>query len=154
MRRFAPFAVAALAAASVAAPATAAPLVVPIDQFVRLNIPGEVGSVLVPNPAVVDYTTVDSRTIYVFGKGYGATDLVVLDRNGQTLFSGEVVVTGSNAGRVSVYRGSARTDMACAPGCQVTVRSAGGGAGAAPASPGGSGGSPVAQAVGAVTGAP
>ncbi|MFV4677402.1 hypothetical protein ACNJU9_21550, partial [Mycobacterium tuberculosis] len=49
--------------------------------------------------------------------------MIVLDGAGRPLYSGEVTVTSPNAGRVSIYRGAARTDMACAPGCEVTFRS-------------------------------
>lgn len=107
-------------------------VVVPIDQSTRLNIGGSAYSVLVGNSAVADVTVVDSHTLYISGRGYGATDVVVLDRDGGSLLKASVVVTSPDAGRVSVYRGSARTDMACAPTCQPSTRS--GAAGGAPAS--------------------
>jgi Flp pilus assembly secretin CpaC len=142
---------AALAFAAFAGPAFAAALVVPIDQSTRLNVTGSAASVLIGNPAIADVTVIDSHTLYVLGRGYGATDIVVLDRDGRALFTGDLVVGSADAGRVSVYRGPARTDMACAPGCQVTVRSTGGGA-TAPASTGG-GASPPLGALGQVAGA-
>jgi len=137
MRASVSFVLAALSAAAVAGSALAQPaIVVPIDQSTRLNVAGSAYSVLVGSPAVADVTVIDSHTLFISGRGYGTTDVVVLDRNGSTLFSGEVVVTAPEAGRVSVYRGSARTDMACAPGCQIAARSDGGGGGGATA-PGG-----------------
>ena len=155
MRPIARFALAALALAAAGGPAAAASLVVPIDQSTRLNIAGSAASVLVGNPAIADVTVIDSHTLYVLGRGYGATDLVVLDRDGRPLFTGDLVVGSADAGRVSIYRGAARTDLACAPGCQVTLRSSGG---AAASSGGGSGSSSVSgpagglgQAVGAAT---
>ena len=122
-------------AALAAGPALADALVVPIDHSIRLGVPGSAASVLVGNPAVADVTVVDSHTVFVLGKGYGQTDVVVLDRFGQTLYTGEVTVAAVSGGRVSVYRGPARTDLACAPGCEVSVRSPSGGqaGGAAPA---------------------
>jgi Pilus formation protein N terminal region len=130
----------ALVFASLATAAAAAPLTVAIDHSTRLNIAGAASSVVVGNPAVADVTVVDSHTVFISGRGYGETDLVVLDPVGRTLYSGEVLVGGVNDGRVSVYRGADRTDLACAPGCEVSFRSpnkSGGGSGAA----GGSGGS-------------
>jgi Flp pilus assembly secretin CpaC len=114
---------AALAGAALAASPS---IVVPIDQSTRLNVPGSASSVLVGNPLVADVTVVDSRTLYVSGRGYGSTDVVVLDQFGGALFRGSVVVTAPDVGRVSVYRGGARTDLACAPGCQVANRPSGG----------------------------
>jgi hypothetical protein len=134
-----------------AGPAAASALVVGIDQTTRLNIPGAAASVLVGNSAIADVTVIDSHTLYVLGRGYGATDIVVLDRDGRPLYTADLVVGSADSGRVSIYRGPARTDMACAPGCQVTLRSTGGGS--APAPSGGGGGNPVSAALGALTGA-
>src|SRR3954447_15735714 len=108
MRLIARLALATLATAALVAPAAAAPLVVPIDQSTRLNVPGSAYSVLVGNPAVADVTVVDSHTLYIQGRGYGATDVVVLDRDGRPLYTGDLVVSAAESGRVSVYRGPAR----------------------------------------------
>ncbi len=96
---------------------------VPIDHSTRLSIRGSAASVVVGNPQVADVTVVDSHTLYVSGRGYGETDVVVLDPAGRTVYAGEILVGSPNNGRVSVYRGAARTDMACAPGCEVSFRS-------------------------------
>jgi Flp pilus assembly secretin CpaC len=105
-------------------PALAEALTVPIDHSTRLSIAGSAASVVVGNPQVADVTVVDSHTVFISGRGYGETDVVVLDGAGRTVYAGEVMVGSPNNGRVSVYRGAARTDMACAPGCEVSFRSA------------------------------
>ena len=115
--------VALLASAAMAGAAAAQTLVVPIDHSTRLNVSGSASSVVVGNPQVADVTVVDSHTVFVSGRGFGETDVVVLDAAGRTLYAGEIVVGSPNVGRVSVYRGQARTDMACAPGCEVSFRS-------------------------------
>jgi len=112
-------AVAALAAAS---PALAAGVSVAVDHTARLKLNGAAASVIVGNPAVADVTVVDERTLFVSGKGYGVTEIVVLDRLGRTVYQGEVVVTAPNSGHVSVYRGTAVTEMACAGACAPAVR--------------------------------
>ena len=127
-------------------------LVVPIDKSMRLTVLGSAASVLVGNPGVADVTVVDSHTLFVQGRGYGETDIVVLNERGDTLYTGDVVVAAATTNRVSIYRGGERTDLACAPGCQISVRSptkgsAGGasaGAGGAPAAA--TGGNPMAAA--------
>lgn len=111
--------------AAIAAPAAAGAMSVPLDHAVRLRVPGAAASVVVGNPAVADVTVVDSHTVYVQGKGYGSTDVVVLDAAGRALFNGDVTVTVPSSD-VSVYRGSARTDFACAPGCAEAVKASGG----------------------------
>jgi hypothetical protein len=117
--------------------------------------------VVVGNPQVADVTVVDSHTVFVSGRGYGQTDVVVLDSLGRTLYAGDVFVGGQSGGRVSVWRGGERTDMACAPGCEVSFRSpsktaAGSGSSGGSAAPASSSGGPgiggvVAGAVGQMT---
>lgn len=145
-----PFLIGLISSLALAGSALADPLVVPIDHSTRLTVLGTAASVLVGNPNVADVTVVDSHTLFVQGRGYGETDIVVLNERGDTLYTGEVVVGASSSNRVSIYRGSQRTDLACAPGCQVSVRSptgatAGGGGGG---SGGGAatGGTPMAAA--------
>jgi hypothetical protein len=122
MRAPAVFALAAALAVG-ASPAFADSLVVPIDHSTRLSIRGQAASVVIGNPQVADVTVIDTHTVFVSGRGYGETDVVVLDHAGRTLYQGEVIVAAPEGGRVSVYRGSARTDLACAPACAVSTRS-------------------------------
>jgi hypothetical protein len=120
--------------------ADAETLVVPLDHSTRLKVAGSASSVVVGNPAVADVTVVDSHTLFVSGRGYGVTDVVVLDVSGRTLFSTEVVVGIAHTGRVSVWRGPTRVDMACTPSCQPSIRSGGASGGAS------GGGAPAAAA--------
>ena len=76
---------------AVAGPA-AAELVVPIDHSVRLAVSGQAASVVIGNPQVADVTVVNSHTLFVSGRGYGETDVVVLDHMGRTIYSGDVIV--------------------------------------------------------------
>ncbi len=132
--------------------ALADPLVVPIDHSTRLTVLGTAASVLIGNPGVADVTVVDSHTLFVQRRGYGETDIVVLNDRGDTLYTGEVVVGAATNNRVSIYRGSERTDLACAPGCQVSVRSptgasaGGGGGGGGSGGGAATGGNPMAAA--------
>ena len=155
MRAFVSLGLGAALAAAIAGSALAAStpsIVVPLDQQTRLSLTGSAYSVLVGNPAVADVTVIDSHTLYISGRGYGSTDVEILDVNGAVLYRGDIVVTGSEVGRVSVYRGSARTDLACAPGCQVATRSQAGGGGGGSTAPGGS--NTLSGALAAVTGTP
>lgn len=139
--------------AAAASSASAAALQVPVDHSIRLNLAGVAGTVLVGNPAVADVTVVDSRTVYVSGRGFGLTNIVVLDRMGRTLYDGDVVVAGAPTS-ISVYRGAARTDFACADGCQATVRltSSGSASSAPSASAGGFGGGALGGVASALAG--
>lgn len=115
---------ACMAAAAIASPAIAAPSTnVAIDHTTRINLRGAAASVIVGNPAVADVTVVDERTLFLSGRGYGVTEVTVLDPLGRTIWSSEVVVTAPNQGSVSIYRGANVTEMACAQSCSASVRS-------------------------------
>ena len=117
--------IACMAAASIAAPALAAPSTnVAIDHTARINLRSPAASVIVGNPAVADVTVVDERTLFLSGRGYGVTEVTVLDPLGRTIWSSEVVVTAPTEGAVTVYRGNQATEMACAQSCAATARSA------------------------------
>lgn len=112
-------------ALALATPALAAPRTsVAIDHTARINLRGDAASVIVGNPAVADVTVVDERTLFLSGRGYGVTEVVVLDPLGRTIWQGEVVVTAPTEGAVSVYRGSQVTEMACAQSCSTSIRTA------------------------------
>lgn len=120
---------AALASASQAAPT----LSVPIDQSTRIALPAGTRDVMIGNPAIADVSVVDSRNAVVLGKGYGVTNLLVIDQLGRTVLERQIVVSAPAAGRVSVIRGAKVEDYACAGGCERTGAAAGGDAPAAPA---------------------
>lgn len=113
------------AAAAISGPALAAPATsVAIDHTTRINLRSAAASVIVGNPAVADVTVVDERTLFLQGKGYGVTEVVVLDPLGRTIWQGDVVVTAPTSGAVSVYRGANVTEMACASACSASARQA------------------------------
>ena len=112
-------------AMAIATPALAAPRTsVAIDQTARVNLKGSAASVIVGNPSVADVTVVDERTLYLSGRGYGITEVVVLDPLGRTIWQGEVVVTAPTTGAVTIYCGGHATEMACANACSPSIRSA------------------------------
>jgi len=106
----------ALAAALAALPAAALALIVPIDHAQRIDIRGAAASVVIGNPKIASVTVVDTHTLYIMGRGAGTTNVVVLDKEGRTLFTGDVTVaaTGKN---VSLYRGDKRVQVNCSYGC-------------------------------------
>ena len=126
----------ALALGLIAGPVAAQTVNVPLDHATRVNVPGYAASVVVGNPNVADVTVIDSHTLFITGRGYGATNIIALDRSGQTLFAGDVVVT-SHGSDVSVYRGAGRQDYACAPSCNAYAHSGGSGAGGQASGPAG-----------------
>ena len=95
--------------------ARAESLSVALDHSARLHV-SNASSVVVGDATIADVTVVDGHTVFVQGRNYGSTAIVVNDRDGRTIYSGDVTVVRPDSG-VSVYRGLVRSDFACAPGC-------------------------------------
>src|SRR6266540_3566456 len=59
--------------------------------------------------------------IVVTGKGYGATNFIAMDRNGEVLVDRQIQVEGPTDQLVTVYRGVERESYSCMPICQRRV---------------------------------
>jgi Flp pilus assembly secretin CpaC len=109
---------AALAAALVCPIAAAAePLVVTLDQAQILRLPDRVATIVVGNPTIADVSVQPGGVLVVTGRGYGITNIIVLDRAGRTLLEKPVVVQGPRDTMVVVYRGVDRESLSCTPSC-------------------------------------
>jgi len=99
-------------------PARAAePIVVSLDQARIMQLPERAVTVVVGNPLIADLTIQPGGLAVVTGKGYGATNFVVLDRHGAVLTEHTVEVAGPNDKTVIVYRGTDRETYSCTPDC-------------------------------------
>ena len=112
-----PFALAILFAGQVRAEGVS----VQLNHAERLSIHGAAANVVVGNSAVADVSVLNSHTLYVVGRNYGSTAVLVTDALGRAIYSGDVTV-GKPASGVAIYRGVTRADYACAPGCSEAVR--------------------------------
>lgn len=118
MRRSLSAMIAALALSAGAAQAASPPLIAPIDQATTVALPRGTRDVLIGNPAIADVNVLDINKAVVVGRGYGVTNLIVIDQLGRTVMERQVVVSAPDAGRVSVIRGGKVEDYACAGGCE------------------------------------
>lgn len=112
--------VVALTTFAAALPALAQSLPIRIDQAARLGLPGTARDVIIGNPAVADVTIIDGRNLIVTGKGYGITNLLVLDGRGRTILDRQIIVSASDDGRVTMYRGAGLFNYSCSPRCERT----------------------------------
>lgn len=112
-------AVALLLLAGALRPALAAePLAIVLDQATLLKLPEKVSTIVVGNPLIADVAVQSGGLVVVTGKGYGSTNLIVLDRAGAVLMERAVVVRGPTDQTVSVYRGTERETYSCTPQCE------------------------------------
>jgi hypothetical protein len=117
--------IALLAQLALATPSLAAEgYSVTIDQSSHITIPAGARDILIGNPAIADVSVIDNRNLVLLGRGYGVTNLLVLDGRGRTLVDRQVVVSAPDAGQVRFVRGgkggAEMATYACAPACQRT----------------------------------
>jgi Pilus formation protein N terminal region len=105
-----------------AAPApTGGTIVVNIDQAKLIRLPERVSTIIVGNPLIADITLQAGGIIVVTGKGYGATNFMAMDRNGEVLVDRIIQVEGPADRIVTVYRGIERESYSCMPICQPRI---------------------------------
>jgi Flp pilus assembly secretin CpaC len=110
---------AALAATVAAAQACAAEAItVALDQATITKLPERASTIVVGNPLIADVSVQPGGLLVVTGKGYGATNLIALDRAGAVLTERSIHVVGAQDAVVVVYRGINRESYSCAPGCE------------------------------------
>jgi Pilus formation protein N terminal region len=112
----------ALLAVVMTAPARADTLNVNVDQARLLKLPERVTTIIIGNPLIADATLQNGGILVVTGKGYGATNLLALDRNGRVIMRKSVRVLGpSGRDLVVVYKGVDRETYSCAPLCEPRI---------------------------------
>ena len=84
-------------------------------------MPAETTTLVLGNPAIADATIQRNGLIVVTGKSYGTTNLMALDRDGQTLSEMMIHVSAPTSRTLTVLRGTARETYSCSPRCEQTV---------------------------------
>ena len=83
-----------------------------------MKLPAKVSTIVIGNPLIADVTLQSGGIIVVTGKGYGATNFIAMDRNGEVLVDRQIQVEGPTDQLVTVYRGVERETYSCVPICQ------------------------------------
>jgi Flp pilus assembly secretin CpaC len=97
-------------------------IVAPLDVATLFKLPERTATLVIGNPLIADVSIQAGGAIgVVTGKGYGVTNVVVLDHNGVVLMEKPLVVTSQPGKVVFVYRGPSRTTYACEPDCSARV---------------------------------
>lgn len=112
---------AAIAVCLALAPAAAAdPFKVKVDETVPLKLNQPANSVVVGNATVADVAVHDARTLLVTGKAFGSTNITVLDRAGNTIFTSQLVVGGEEDAGLTIIRGTGTYSYSCVDKCRAT----------------------------------
>ncbi|MDC7693209.1 pilus assembly protein N-terminal domain-containing protein [Asticcacaulis sp. DXS10W] len=92
-------------------------IVIEKNHSARVVLPASAGSVVVGNPDIADVTVVDSRTLYIIGRGFGRSSVSVTDGAGRNIFDADVMVGTPVEGGVTVFKGLKSTTLICGRTC-------------------------------------
>ena len=92
-------------------------IVVQLDQARILKLPERAATLVIGDPLIADVSIQPGGLAVVTGKGYGATNFIVMDRSGAVLMEKNLEVKGPPDRVVFVYRGVARNTYSCTPEC-------------------------------------
>lgn len=112
------FSIASLSALIVCAAASAQQFTVETGKTKPLKLKQTAGSVVLGNPNVADVAVHSENMLFISGKTFGTTNLIVFDSEGETIYSANIVVTTNTANMVSVNRAGANFTYDCAPACR------------------------------------
>ena len=101
--------------------AKADPIDVIVDQATIVKLPEKVATLVVGNPMIADVSLQPGGTMIVTGKGYGATNVMAIDRGGSVLLDRMIQVEAPTEKLVTVFRGVNRETYSCTPVCQQRI---------------------------------
>jgi hypothetical protein len=114
-------AIASLSILSSTPSSAATEIVVMADEAKLVSVGGDVATVVVGNPSIAD-ATVQGQNIFIHGRSFGSTNLIVLDKQGSQIANlGVTVMQGGNS-NLTVFRGGGKYSYVCEPQCQVALQ--------------------------------
>ncbi|MFN7054410.1 pilus assembly protein N-terminal domain-containing protein [Hyphomonas sp.] len=114
-------ALAASLALAMASTAAANQLSVETSKTVPVRLSGAASSIVVGNKNVADVAVHSENLIFVTGKSYGTTNLIVVDRGGREIYNAEVIVTANSSNLVVINRAGQHFSYDCTPVCRGAV---------------------------------
>ena len=114
----------AFAIASAAVPAFAeSGIEVTMNQAKIIKLSRAADTIIVGNPDIADASVQDASTVVLTGKGFGVTNLVVLDEAGAPIIDEQISVSRSTAETVRIYRRATVQTLSCTPYCESSYKS-------------------------------
>jgi Flp pilus assembly secretin CpaC len=96
-------------------------LIVRFDQSQIIKMPRLIAEVIVGNPSIADVSVHSANTLVITGKGFGLTNLIVLDGERNVITEQRIMVQRDEYKTVNLTRGINRQTFNCAPNCNPTV---------------------------------
>ena len=112
-----------LAATSSIAALAGSGIEVVMNQAKIVKLSRVADTIVIGNPDIADVAVQDGSTVVLTGKGFGVTNLVILDETGSPIIDEQVTVTRATASSVRIYRRANVQTMSCTPYCEGAYKS-------------------------------
>jgi Flp pilus assembly secretin CpaC len=94
-----------------------------MNQAKIVKLSREADTIVVGNPLIADAAVQDATTIVLTGKGFGVTNIVVLDADGNPVIDEQIIVSRQTASSVRIYRRAEVQTLSCTPYCESSYKS-------------------------------
>lgn len=117
-------AIALTAVLSTASTVSAGALIeVVMNEAKIVKLARDADTIVIGNPEIADASVQDPKTIVLTGKGFGTTNIVVLDNAGEPIVDERIVVMRSDVSTMRIYRRDTVSTLSCTPVCQKAYQS-------------------------------
>jgi len=93
---------------------------VEINKTKIMHLPAPAGAIIVGNPKIADISVHSPTLLFILGRGYGVTNVIILDDLGNTILEADIQVGGNQtgSGKRLMMAGQGWQSYDCAPFCQ------------------------------------
>lgn len=75
-------------------------------------------TIIIGNPEIADASVQDAKTIILTGKGFGVTNIVIMDTSGNALVDDQIIVSRNEDKTLRIYRQAQVSTLSCTPYCE------------------------------------
>jgi hypothetical protein len=96
-------------------------LEIEVDESQIMTLPSTPGAIVIGNPSIAD-VSIQGQKIFVHGRGFGQTNLTILDLQGNQIANFDVVGKQTKSSAFAVFRGPDRYSFSCATFCEAEAQ--------------------------------
>lgn len=121
MRIITKLAIASSACLMLAGSAIAQQITLEANSTTPLRLSAAAASVVIGNPGIADVAVHNENLLFITGKSFGSTNLLIFDESGKQIYAGDISVITSRENLLAINRAGEVNTYDCAPRCQPTM---------------------------------
>lgn len=107
-----------IASAVIGGAALAETLRVEANTSIPIRLQDQASAVVLGNQNIADVSVHDGKLLFVTGKSFGTTNLMVFNKEGNKIFDSDIAVSVKEANQVAINRAGLNHTYDCAPDCR------------------------------------